>query len=87
MKYIYWDDTETKFDTNLSEICRLNLIEALNLNFEGFPLNIYNICTGPYNHNRIVLDSNASRDEDHIVDQMYIKQICSAFYYDDFKFS
>ena len=33
----------------------------------------------------VVLDSfnNVSRDEDNILDQIYIKQICPDFYYDD----
>ena len=33
-----------------------------------------------------VLDSfnNASRDDDNILDQLCIKQICSEFYYDEF---
>ena len=37
----------------------------------------------------VVLDtfSNVSGDEDNILDQIYIKQICSEFYYDDFWFS
>ena len=37
----------------------------------------------------VVLDSfnNVSRDEDNISYQIYIKEICSDFYYDDFKFS
>ena len=36
----------------------------------------------------VVLDSfnNASRDEDNILDQIYKKQICSDFYYEDLKF-
>ena len=49
-------------------------------------------CTGTCNHNRIGFEemdsfNNASRDEDKILDQIYIKQICSDFYYDDFQFS
>ena len=37
----------------------------------------------------VVLDtfSNVSRDENSILDQIYIKQICPDFYYDDFLFS
>ena len=37
----------------------------------------------------VVLDTfnNISRDEDNILDQMYIKQICQDFYYDNFLFS
>ena len=37
----------------------------------------------------IFLDSfcNASRDEDNILDQIYIKKICSDFYYGDIEFS
>ena len=37
----------------------------------------------------VVLDSfnNTSMDEDNIVDQIYIKKICSNFYWDDSKFS
>ena len=37
----------------------------------------------------VVLDSfnNVSRDEDNILDQIYIKQICPDFYHDDFWFS
>ena len=36
----------------------------------------------------VVLDTvnNVSRDEDNILDQIYIKQICSDFYYEDLKF-
>ena len=36
----------------------------------------------------IVLDAfnNVSRDEDNILGQIYIKQICPDFYYDDFDF-
>ena len=30
--------------------------------------------------------NNVSRDEDNILDQIYIKQICSDFYYEDLKF-
>ena len=35
----------------------------------------------------VVLDSfsNASRDEDYILDKIYKNQKCSDFYYDDFK--
>ena len=34
----------------------------------------------------VVLDTfnNVSRDEDNILDQIYIKTICPDFYYDDF---
>ena len=34
----------------------------------------------------VVLDTfnNVSRDEDNILEQIYIKQICPDFYYDDF---
>ena len=34
----------------------------------------------------VVLDTfnNVSRDEDNILDQIYKKQICPDFYYDDF---
>ena len=34
----------------------------------------------------VVLDTfnNVSRDEDNILDQIYIKLICPDFYYDDF---
>ena len=37
----------------------------------------------------VVLDTfnNVSRDEDNILDQIYIKQICPDFYYDDFWFA
>ena len=37
----------------------------------------------------VVLDTfnNVSRDEDNILDKIYIKQICPDFYYDDFWFS
>ena len=28
--------------------------------------------------------NNVSRDEDNILDQKYLKQICTDFYYDDF---
>ena len=31
--------------------------------------------------------NDASRDEDKILDQIYVMQLCSEFYYDDFKFS
>ena len=33
----------------------------------------------------VVLDTfnNVSRDEDNILDQIYMKQICPDFYYDD----
>ena len=36
----------------------------------------------------VVLDTfnNVSRDEDNISDQIYIKQMCSDFYYEDLKF-
>ena len=36
----------------------------------------------------VVLDNfnNVSRDEDNILDQIYIKQMCSDFYYEDLKF-
>ena len=36
----------------------------------------------------VVLDSfnNVSRDEDSILDQIYIRQICSDFYHEDLKF-
>ena len=36
----------------------------------------------------VVLDTfnNVSRDEDNILDQIYIRQICLEFYYEDFKF-
>ena len=35
-----------------------------------------------------VLDSfnNVSRDEDNIFDQIYIKQMCSDYFYEDVKF-
>ena len=42
------------------------------------------------NHNHfggdVVMDSfnNTSRDEENILDQIYMKHICSEFYYDDF---
>ena len=45
-------------------------------------------CTGLRNHNIIIGDvvlnsfNNASRDEDNILHQIYIKQIFSVFYYD-----
>ena len=37
----------------------------------------------------VVLDTfnSGSRDEDNILDQIYLKQICPDFYYDDFWFS
>ena len=37
----------------------------------------------------VVLDTsnNVSRDEDNILDRIYIKQICPDFYHDDFLFS
>ena len=36
----------------------------------------------------VVLDSfnNVPRDEDNILDQIYLKQMCSDFYYEDLKF-
>ena len=36
----------------------------------------------------VVLDTsnNVSRDEDNILDQIYRKQMCSEFYYEDLKF-
>ena len=36
----------------------------------------------------VVLDSfnNVSMDEDNILDQIYKKQLCSDFYYEDLKF-
>ena len=36
----------------------------------------------------VVLDTfnNVSRDEENILDQIYIKQMCSDFYYEDLKF-
>ena len=52
------------------------------------------LSTGSCNDNLIVwgdtvLDSfnNVSRDEDNTLYQINIMQICSDFYYDDFKFS
>ena len=43
------------------------------------------------NHMRIIFEemfsdtfNNVSRDEDNILDQIYIQQICPDFYYDDF---
>ena len=34
----------------------------------------------------VVLDTfnNVAKDEDNIIDQIYVKQICPAFYHDDF---
>ena len=37
----------------------------------------------------VALDSfnDVSRDEDNILDQIYLKKMCSDFYYEDLKFS
>ena len=48
--------------------------------------------TGLGNHNLIEMSSwialiNASRDDNNTLDQIYIKQKCSSFYYYDFIFS
>ena len=44
------------------------------------------IDTALRNHMRIVFEeiNNASRDKDKILNQIYVEQICSDFYYEDF---
>ena len=53
-------------------------------------LNRYSVTQSYANSFRgdILLDrfNNLSRDEDNILDQIYIKQMCSNFYYEDLKF-
>ena len=54
-------------------------------------LNIYSVTQSFANSfwGNVVLDSFniVSRDEDNILDQIYVKQICPDFYHDDFWFS
>ena len=65
---------------------------SLNVSFNIFSSEKNN--TALRNHMRIffwgdvVLDTfnNVSRDEDNILDQIYVKQIFSDFYYEDLKF-
>ena len=68
----------------------LNLFSGLGVTVATLLLHENNVMQSDANNfgGDVVLDTfnNVSRDEDNILDQIYIKQICSDFYYEDLKF-